>query len=128
MSLELYMLLLAALIPLVMVAVQGTALTLKMGMGPLLGNRERFAPPAGWPGRYIRAHANQIENLVPFGLLILVAHAAGVSNEVTRVAAEVFLGARLVHAASYIAGILYIRTAAFYAGLLAMFAIALQLL
>lgn len=128
MTLELYMLLLAALIPLVMVTVQGTALTLKMGMAPLLGNREGFAAPAGWPGRYIRAHANQIENLVPFGFIILVAHAAGVSNEVTRLAAEVFVGARVLHAVTYVAGILYVRTAAFYAGLLAMFAIAVQLL
>ena len=60
--------------------------------------------------------------------MVLVAHAAGVSTPVTRVAAEVFVAARLVHALTYIGGVLYIRTAAFYIGLVAIYALISQLL
>lgn len=128
MTVELKMLLLAVLIPLLMVTAQGTLLVLKMGMPAVLGNREQFSVPQGWQARWVRAHANQLENLVLFGLVVLVAHAAGVSNPVTRGAAEVFVAARLLHALSYVAGILYIRTAAFYLGLLCVYAIVAQLL
>ena len=127
MTIELKMLLLALLIPLLMVTAQGTLLVLKMGMSPVLGNREQFSVPQGWQARWVRAHANQLENLVLFGLVVLVAHAAAVSNPVTRGAAEIFVAARLLHALSYIAGILYLRTAAFYVGLLCIYAIAAQL-
>lgn len=128
MTVELKMLLLAVLIPLVMVSAQGTLLVLKMGMPSVLGNRDNFAVPQGWQARWVRAHGNQLENLLLFGLVVLVAHAAGVSNHVTQLAAELFVAARLLHALSYVAGILYVRTAAFYAGLLCIYAIVAQLL
>ena len=128
MTTELKMLVLAVLIPLLMVTVQGTILTFKVGVSPLIGNREQFPALQGWAGRLLRAHANQLENLVLFGLIVGVAHAAQVSNNVTRIAAEAFVAARLVHAISYVAGILYIRTVAFYAGVACIWAIAIQLL
>ena len=127
MTVELKMLLLAVLIPLVMVSAQGTLLVLKVGMAKVLGNREDFSVPQGWQARWVRAHGNQLENLVLFGLVVLVAHAAGVSNTVTRAAAEMFVVARLLHALTYVAGILYVRTAAFYLGLLCIYAIVAQL-
>jgi uncharacterized MAPEG superfamily protein len=122
------MLLWAVLIPVLMVTAQGTLLVSGMGMAPVLGNREQFAPPQGWRGRWVRAHANQLENLLPFGLLVLAAHAAGVSSQATHAACAVFVGARLLHAASYVAGILYLRTAAFYAGVACIFVLFAQLL
>ena len=128
MTIELKMLLLATLIPLVLVTAQGTLLMGATGLAPLLGNRDQFQPPTGWRGRWLRAHGNQLENLILFGLVVLVAHAAGVSTPVTRVAAEVFVAARLVHALTYIGGVLYIRTAAFYIGLVAIYALISQLL
>ncbi|MFT4570659.1 MAG: putative MAPEG superfamily protein [Hyphomicrobiaceae bacterium] len=42
---------------------------------------------------------------------------AGVSNEATLFGATLFFWARIVHGAVYIAGIPYIRTAAFVVGL-----------
>jgi uncharacterized MAPEG superfamily protein len=126
-TIELKMLLFAVLIPLVLVTAQGTLLMGATGLAPLLGNRDQFHPPQGWRGRWLRAHGNQLENLVLFGLVVLVAHAAGVSTPITRAAAEVFVVARLVHALTYITGILYIRTAAFYIGLISIFALISQL-
>jgi uncharacterized MAPEG superfamily protein len=126
-TIELKMLLLATLIPLLLVTAQGTLLMGATGLAPLLGNREQFQAPQGWRGRWLRAHGNQLENLILFGLVVLVAHAAGVSTPVTRMAAEVFFAARLVHALTYIVGVLYVRTAAFYIGLIAIYALISQL-
>jgi uncharacterized MAPEG superfamily protein len=128
MTIELKMLLLAVLIPLSMVSIQGLLLMRELGLKTLIGNRENFTPPAGWQGRYLRAHANQLENLLLFGLMVLVAHAAGVSNRMTQVAAEIFVAMRLLHVIFYVAGITWPRTATFYTGLLCVFAILWQLL
>jgi uncharacterized MAPEG superfamily protein len=128
MNFELQMLLWAVLIPLAMVTAQGSLLVSGLGMAPVLGNREQFAPPQGWRGRWVRAHANQLENLLPFGLAVLAAHAAEVSNQATRVACAVFVGARLLHAVSYVAGILYLRTAAFYAGVACIYVLLVEML
>ena|SRR5215468_6874939 len=77
------------------------------------GNRERpFAFPA-WAGRAERAHANLVENLAPFAILVLVAHAAGKANAATAVGATLFFWGRVAHVAVYTAGIIYLRTLVF---------------
>ena len=60
-----------------------------------------------------QAHANAIENLVVFGLLVLVAHAAGVNNEVTAIACAVYFWARVVHFVVFALGIPWLRTLSF---------------
>lgn len=128
MTIELRMLLLAVLIPLLLVSIQGLVLMQKIGLGPLIGNRDNFSALDGWRGRLIRAHANQLENLALFGPAVLIAHAAHVSNPVTRTAAVVFVAVRALHAVTYIAGITWIRTAAFYLGIVAVYAVLSQLI
>ena len=54
-------------------------------------------PLAPWAARMKQAHANAIENLVVFATLVLVAHIAGVNNEVTAIACAVYFWARVVH-------------------------------
>jgi uncharacterized MAPEG superfamily protein len=98
-----------------------------VGVKAMLGNRDGLPERTGVAARGTRAHANLIENLVPYACIVLTAQAMGVSNPVTHLAGLVFLAARLVHAASYLAGIPVIRTMAYYAGLFATAAIALQL-
>jgi len=87
----------------------------QVGMPVLSGNREDAPPPTGAAGRGLRAHRNLIENLVPFAIAVLAARAMGVSNGLTAAGAWIFLGARVVHAVSYFAGITGIRTLAFFA-------------
>lgn len=128
MTVELKAVLLAALIPLTMVTFQGLLLMRKVGLMTLIGNRDNFPPLGGWHGRFLRAHANQVENLPVFGLVALVAHAAGVSNQVTQTAAILYLLMRLLHAAFYIAGITWLRSTVFYLGTLCVYAILLQLI
>jgi len=97
------------------------------GIAWAFGNRERdFAFPA-WAGRAERAHRNLIENLAPFAILVLVAHVTGKANATTALGAELFLLGRVLHAILYIAGVVYLRTAAFLLGTLGEVMIFLQL-
>ncbi len=90
---------------------------LRGGMPVISGNREGAPEPSGMAGRGIRAHRNLLENLVPFAIVVLVARGIGVSNAITVAGAWLFLGARIVHAITYLAGIKGIRTLAYLASL-----------
>ena len=93
-----------------------------------VGNRDTpFAVPP-WLERTRRAHANMVENLVPFACLVLVAHVGGKANATTAFAAELFLAARVVYTLVYTAGIPVLRTLVFAVAVLADFMILLQIL
>jgi uncharacterized MAPEG superfamily protein len=98
----------------------------QIGFKAIAGNREAVAKPQGIAGRAQRAHYNLIENLVPYAVVILVAHVQQVSNFYTVSAALVFLAARLTHALSYIMGIAGVRTLAWNAGVIATILIGVQ--
>lgn len=98
------------------------------GLSDTVGYPAVPKPQSPWAARLIRAHSNAIENLVVFAVLVLVAHAAGVSNAVTAMACMVFFWARLVHVVAYAFGVPWVRTLAFVAGFFAQAAIAWQLL
>ena len=80
------------------------------------------APPAvpAWSARMHKAHLNLVENLVPFAALVLVAHAANLSNETTALGAEIFFWGRVVHAVAYVFAIPWVRTLGFAAGIVGM--------
>jgi uncharacterized MAPEG superfamily protein len=75
---------------------------------------------APWGGRAVRAHHNLADNLAIYAAVIGLAHITGATNGTTLVAGIVLLVARVLHAAVYIAGIPYLRTAVFAVGQLAM--------
>jgi uncharacterized MAPEG superfamily protein len=110
----------------VLVAVAGA--TLQVGLPALAGNREGLPELTGWAGRARRAHWNMIENLPLFAGLVLVAHAAGISTSMTVLGAQLFLWARLAHAVIYVAGIPWLRTAAWAVSVVGLLLIFLQLL
>ena len=79
----------------------------------------------GWAGRAARAHRNLLESLILFAVLVLVAHIVGIRNGMTLLGAQLFFWGRVAHAAIYIAGIPWLRTAAWgvsVAGLILIFA------
>jgi uncharacterized MAPEG superfamily protein len=80
------------------------------------GNRDVPLAVPDWVRRAERAHANLIENLAPFAILVLVAHVAGKANSTTALGATLFFWGRVAHAVVYTAGIPYVRTAAFFVG------------
>jgi len=75
---------------------------------------------APWGGRAVRAHDNLADNLAMYSVVIGLAHVTGATNGTTMAAGAVLLAARVLHAVIYIAGIPYLRTAAFAVAQLAM--------
>lgn len=80
-----------------------------------------------WGERMRKAHYNAVENLVPFAVVVLVAHAIGISDPATTMSAAVFFWARVVHAISYTFAIPWVRTLSFVAGWGAILCIAAQI-
>lgn len=58
-----------------------------------------------WVHRANRAHLNMLEQFLPFAIIIIVAHLAGISTLVTVWAAATFFWLRLAHAAWMISGL-----------------------
>jgi|SRR5580658_5997175 uncharacterized MAPEG superfamily protein len=110
MSFELTMLVWAVILTLVQMVVAGLGSIAMVGVGPLVGNRERLPPITGWAGRARRAHRNMLENLVLFAALVLVTEITNRNNWMTGLGAELFVGGRVAYAIVYIAGVPWLRT------------------
>ncbi len=106
----------------------GAAQTVEWGLPLAAGNRAETPPLPEWAERAIRAHRNMLENFPHFAALVLVAAVSGAANEATALGATLFFCARLAHAALYIAGVPWLRTAAFFTGLVGEGIILVQIL
>jgi len=97
----------------------------QVGLPRLAGNREGMPEITGWGGRAARAHRNMLESLVLFAVLVLVAVAAGKTNDMTLLGAQIFFWARVAYAVIFVAGIFWLRTLLWFvsiAGLIVIFA------
>jgi uncharacterized MAPEG superfamily protein len=92
------------------------------------GNRETTLVVAPWVGRAVRAHDNLTENIALFAILVICAHLAGKVNGAVVLGATLFFWARVAHIILYTAGLIYLRTAAFFVGVAGEVIILLQLL
>ena len=110
----------------VLVAVSGA--TLQVGLPMLAGNRENMPVLTGWAGRAQRAHRNMLESLVLFAALVLVAVVGGKTNSTTLLGAQLFVWARLAYAVVYLVGIPWLRTLVWFASVIGMIMIFLQIL
>jgi uncharacterized MAPEG superfamily protein len=93
-----------------------------------LGNRDTLFELPPWAARAKRAHANLLENLLPFAALVLVAHVSGKANGMTGLGATIFFWSRLAYAVVYTAGITFVRTLLFFVGTVGLMLILIQLL
>ena len=98
------------------------------GLADAVGYPANPKPQSPWATRLMKAHANAVENLVVFAALVLVAHAAGVSNGATAGACMVYFWARIVHVVAYTFAVPWVRTLAFAVGFFAQATIAWQLI
>ena len=98
------------------------------GLIEAVGYPENPTPLSGWAAKMKAGHANAIENLVIFATLVLIANAAGISNETTVLACEIYFWTRLVHVLAYTFAIPWVRTFAFVAGFVCQIVLALQLI
>ena len=108
---DLQMLVWSAALALVQMVVAAIGAHGQVGLPALAGNREDLPPITGWAGRVRRAHANMLENLVVFAILVLAAHVAGKANATTALGAALFFWGRLAYAIVYLAGVPWLRTA-----------------
>jgi uncharacterized MAPEG superfamily protein len=122
---ELNLLMWAVVLTVVQMLVAAQGAMNQVGFMRLVGNREGMPEITGWGGRAARAHRNMLENLVLFASLVLVAVVAGKTNDMTLLGAQIFFWARLAYAVIFVAGIIWVRTAAWLvsmAGLIVIFA------
>ena len=128
MSVELTMLVYSTLLFLVIILVQAGLAIAQNGLMAQAGSRDNLPEASVLRKRLQRLTANMQENLVMFAAVVLVAHAAGVSNDTTVMAAQLFFYARVAHAVVYAFGWPMIRPAFYFISLYGTVAIALQLL
>lgn len=98
------------------------------GLKDTVGYPDTPRPQSPWAQRLMKAHGNAVENLVIFAALVLIAHAAGISNAAIAAASVVYFWARVAHAIVYALGIPWLRTLAFAVGFAAQAVVAWALL
>lgn len=126
MSTDLTMLAFSALLTLGLAFPTVIALIMTKGLPFAAGNRDQAYQLPDWAERAGRAHRNMLENLPIFAALVLVANAAGAANDATALGATLFFWGRVAHAVVYLAGISYLRTAAYGISLIGLVMIAAE--
>ena len=99
----------------------------KVGLPPLIGNRDDLPQMTGFAGRAQRAHRNMLESLVLFAVLVLVAQVTGKANATTALGAQLFFWGRVAYAVVYWIGIPWVRTAVWAVSLIGLIMIFVQL-
>jgi len=97
------------------------------GLLDAVGYPEDPKPIAPWAARMKAAHYNAVENLVVFAALVLTLNAAGISNDTTVLACNVYFWARLAHFLVYGLGIPWLRTITYFVGWACTIALIVQL-
>ena len=110
------------------VIVAGFGAQAQVGLQTLVGNREGMRSLDGFAGRAQRAHRNMLESLPLFIALVLIAQVAGRANAMTLLGCELFFWGRLAYLLIYLAGIPWLRTAAWAVAVAGLILIFLQLL
>jgi uncharacterized MAPEG superfamily protein len=125
---ELKLLVWSVILTVVQMLAAATGATMQIGLAGAIGNREDLPKITGWAGRAGRAHHNMLENLVLFAVLVVAASISGKINATTTLGAELFFWGRLAYAPIYIAGIPWLRTAAWAVSMVGLIMIFAQLL
>ena len=99
----------------------------KVGLPPLIGNRDDLPAMTGFAGRAQRAHRNMLESLVLFAVLVLVAQVTAKANAMTALGAQLFFWGRLAYAVVYWIGIPWVRTLVWAVSLIGLILIFVQL-
>jgi uncharacterized MAPEG superfamily protein len=84
------------------------------GLGEAMGYPDSPKPQSPWAQRLMKAHANAVENLVIFGVLVLVANSLEINTEATAIASMVYFWMRLAHALAFTFKIPLVRTFSFF--------------
>ena len=128
MSVELTMLVYSAALFFLIILIQAGLAIAQNGLMAQAGSRDNLPEPSVLRKRMLRLTSNLQENLVLFAIVVLVANAAGVSNETTALGASIFFYARVAHAIVYAFGWPMIRPVFYFVSLYGIVVIALEAL
>ena len=128
MSVELSMLVYSAGLFFVIILLQAGLAIAQNGLAAQAGSRDSLPEPTVLRKRLQRLTANLQENLVLFAIVVLVAHAAGISNATTALGASIFFYARIAHAVVYAFGWPWIRPLFYFISLYGIVVIGLETL
>ncbi|SIO12225.1 Uncharacterized conserved protein, MAPEG superfamily [Parasphingorhabdus marina DSM 22363] len=103
-----------------LVMLQGGLVPGRQGFAWGLGSRDELPEKSIFQRRVDRTVANHGQAMLMFVPLLVLGELAGISNDMTRFAAGLFLTGRLFFAPLYLAGVAYWRSAAFGLTLIAM--------
>lgn len=124
MSIEIEILAAAGGLALLLTLIQATRNVFLLGLTTAAGNQHNIAPWEGWNDRLNRALRNLIEAIAIYAPIAIAVYVLGVGNEISALGAEIFFGARLVHAVVYTAGIPWVRTTAWFVGVIGILMVA----
>ena len=100
----------------------------QIGLTTLAGNRDNLTETTGWASRAQRVHRNMLESIAVFAILVMSAHHLNISNDMTVLGAQLFFWGRVAFSIIYIAGIPWVRTAAWGVSLVGLILIFFQLI
>ncbi len=98
------------------------------GLIDAVGYPDDPKPLSDWADRLKNAHYNAVENLVVFAALVLTAHVAGITSEMTVLACQIYFWARVAHMLLYAFGVPFGRTLAFAVGWICQVVLLLEIL
>ena len=101
---------------LLLTVIQGTRNVLVLGLPTAASNQHDIAPWTGWNDRLNRAIRNLIEASAIFAPIVIAVQISGLNNETTAMGAQIFVIARIAHAVVYTLGVPWVRTAAWFMG------------
>ncbi len=128
MTVELTYLLYSVILTFLLIMIPATMSILERGLATQAGARDNLSEASVFTKRANRLVGNMLENMALFVPIVLIAHAAGVSNETTVLGTQVFLTARIVHAGIYLAAIPWLRPLAWAVAVVGMAMVLLQIL
>lgn len=114
---ELNILALYGLVIIVVIVAQVLAAMSQVGLGALASPRDDAGPLTGVAGRLDRALRNCVVAMVLFAPAVLIVELKGATGGGSLLAAQVFLIARVLYVPVYAAGIPWVRTLVWAAGL-----------
>ena len=125
---ELSLLIWTAALTILQMLVSALGSVSQIGLTTLAGNRDNLTETTGWASRAQRAHRNMLESIAVFAILVMSAHHLNISNDMTVLGAQLFFWGRVAFSIIYIAGIPWVRTAAWGVSLVGLILIFSQLI
>ena len=121
---EILMLAASGALALAITLIQATRNVLVLGLVTAAGNQHDIEPWQGANDRLNRALRNLIEAIAIYAPIAVSVTILDIGNDVSALGALVFFGARVVHAVVYTAGVPWIRTTAWFFGVVGILMVA----